>query len=220
MTLEEIIPSDYSIGIHGISGENPLEKAKQILENGIKINGWGGILSTAQMHSVLSLLSPEERKSIKEYRYSFDSNGNWANIIVAVPETIKIIDDTYFLGHYNNCSHSFQKGDDKSGAYLPVTKYTAAIGMVPKEFIVGIAYGNLNSGAINFIPNSEFIAKKTLEDQLLLIEQMKAAGVSIFTIEQWRKVIDSPMVQASIQNGNEYYVQVNEYLSKGAAQKS
>ena len=219
MKIENLVLNGYSIGVHGISGENVSETVKQILEKGIEIRGWGGILSTVQMHSTLERMSENEIRDIENYRYFVDSNGNWANVIVAVPETIKINDDIYFLGHYSYDSNFAQKGDSKSGAFLPFSKYTSMINMIPKEFIVGVIYGNYNDNKIEFIQNPDFFSNKSLEEQLKFIEGMKANGINVGTIEQLRNFRRTKLYQTLLNNGDEYFKQVEEYLSKEANQK-
>ena len=80
--------------------------------------------------------------------------------------------------------------------------------MVPKEFIVGVVYGNCNDSKIKFIQNPDFFSNKSLEEQLKFIEEMKAKGINVCTIEQLRSFRKTKLYQTLLNNGDEYFIQV------------
>ena len=184
-TIEMLVPGDYSLGVHGITGdsESYTDVASGIMKNGLKINGWGGILSNTEMYSELNNITDRQMRKIYDYCFQLDNNDQCVNVLVAVP---KVIQDTsskeYFLGHYNYSS-TYQKGDDKSGAHLPFTMYTEDIGYVPKEFIVGYYYSTADGDVTFFLPNKDFMGIKSEKEKKEYFEKLLNNGLNNHALE-------------------------------------
>ena len=154
----------YSIGVHGVTGEGDyIKKGYSIIMEGLKNNGWGGLLSNVTMLGQLKNFDDNTFATLLNYFYSLDMNERFVNIVVAVPE---VIEDSsgkkFFLGHYNP-TRGYSKGVDEAGDSLPLNVLIENISLLPKEFILGFYCGKFNSKKFEFIPNPNFIDYKDEE---------------------------------------------------------
>lgn len=210
-TLNFLIPSDYSIGIHGVTGNAPsyLEVADKIMTDGLEFKGWGGLLSNVTMNNQLSQFIDDDYRRIYDYCFSLDEKNTCVNMIVAVPSVMYDSDkNEYFLGHYNY-SDMHQKGDGASGAFLPMTMFTEDIGYLPEQFIVGYQSFNSDSESSNFIPNLDFIGFKTEEEQAQFFDQLLKAGLDKYA---YKTEVGQKLERiVNVETASEYIKQLLEY---------
>ena len=215
-TLKLMVPTDYSLGIHGITGNNDYEEiARLIVKDGLKFSGWGGVLSSVAMYPQLKDISDDALNKIFNYSYSINDNEQCVNVLVALPNKFNdAFGNEYFLGHYNECNEGYAKGVDKAGGNLPITKFTEKIRTLPKEFIVGYNVGRANSREFTFIPNPDFIGLKKEEDKQVFFETLLAQGLKdcAYTTTEAEMMINHPLFEKFKNGENEYWKQYQEYL--------
>lgn len=174
----ERLPEDYSIGIHGITGDSPnyLEVVNSILDNGLRLskNGWGGLLSSIQMYGQKCNMTGYELNRLVNYFYGcVDNDDRIVNVIFGFPEVMNDLNgNTYFLGHYNQVA-GYAKGHDKGGDNNPLTKMTEKEKCVSKEFIVGYYVGKYDTDNFEFFANPNFIGLKSKYEQDEFFESIK-----------------------------------------------
>lgn len=148
---------DYFIGIHGVSGEgNYLEKIPSILEQGLKTNGGGGILSNVQIFNKVKDLTEEDFRQMSRYSYSTDKDDNIVNLVFAFPETYTTEDGReFYLGSFKRIP-GYAKDHEEAGADNPLNKIVDKIGYIPKEFIVGYYTKKWGAEDVDFKTNPGF----------------------------------------------------------------
>lgn len=223
MTLREFlelyldIPGDYSIGIHGITGDGDyIEKAEKIMQEGLRNNGWGGILSNVQMFGQKKKMTNNDLKGLVRYFFGqLDHNNKYANIVVAIPDRLSDInDEEYFLGYFNKVS-GYAKGIDKAGDSLPLNQMVEATKMMPKEFIVGYYYSEYNSNEFTFVPNPKFIGFMSEEEQKMFFEKIKDELINKHHLDKPEALISRLAILKTfgIKEGTEFQRQLEEYCS-------
>ena len=174
----EKLPEEYSIGIHGITGDssNYLDVAESILNNGLRLaeEGWGGLLSSIQMYGQKCNMTEYEMNRLLNYYYGHtDSEERFVNVIFGFPEVMNDLEgNTYFLGHFNQVA-GYAKGHNKGGDNNPLNKMSETEKLVPKDFIVGYYIGKYDTDNFEFIPNPNFIGLKSKHEQDEFFESIK-----------------------------------------------
>ncbi len=216
------IPEDYSIGVHGVTrSDNMIDTADCIMDKGLYIHGWGGLLSNVKMFGQLRDVNDFLLEKIVNYFYGqTDCNEIYTNILFAIPETFTDRDGKkYFLGHFNR-NTGYAKGDDKAGDSLPVNMMTESTGVVPKEFIFGYTIHRLNSDDFRFILNPDFVGFMSDDKKSEVFESIKdkLIDAGMLDEENYFKVIST--LQSFGLDIEEYHKQMLKYYEeKGKGQK-
>ena len=221
MSLDEFIelflsiPENYSIGIHGItSSDNHIDVANSIMNNGLMLNGWGGILSSVEMFGRLKNMDDRDKKKLLNYFYGkVDSENKFVNVLFAFPQTLKDYDNKeYFLGYFKKTS-GYAKGVDEAGDGLPLNRMAEADSLIPKEFIVGYMVQQLNSPYFQFVKNDSFIGFMSLGKQKEYFESIKNRLINDFNMTDKDGIV---MVTTFFKNCGmnipEYYKQADRYF--------
>ena len=95
MSLDEFIelffqiPEDYSVGVHGVTkSDNMIDTADCIMDKGLAIHGWGGLLSNVKMYGQMKNFNDFWFGKLVNYFYGqTDCNEIFTNILFAFPET-------------------------------------------------------------------------------------------------------------------------------------
>ena len=231
LKLSLMIQPNYSIGVHGITppknqdlatqNENFCEIAEKIMKSGLKTFGWGGLLSNVQMFGQVKDLTPQDWNDFFDYRYYSDNEGNWVNIVVAIPDIF--IDKQgieYYLGHFQKSSASSGYAKGGYGKDFPINKFVDKKKYLPKEFIIGYFYGKFDKLEIHFIPNPEYIGIKSLEQQSEFFEKIKEDLISFKMCSvndaliyiKTRKLFNLPL--------GDYFLQLSEYYDIENSEKT
>ena len=214
------IDGSYSVGVHGVTGMqnmpvdgSSIEVAKKITESGLETKGWGGILSNTCMFGQKKNFTTKEYRKIIDYYYTNDSNSQFANILVAVPESFQDREGKqYFLGHFNPTTQ-FAKGLDEAGDSLPLNKIVDEDKCLPKEFIVGYYYGTFNTSEITFVPNPDFIGFRSKEEQDAFFEQLKGKLEKVGVKDVQDGLIDIEFTHRFGWKITEYQKQLMEFMN-------
>lgn len=211
------ISGDYSIGVHGITGDGDcIEKAEKILQEGLKNKGWGGILSNVQMYGQKKKMTDDDTKDLVNYFFGHLDHNKYANIVVAIPDRLSDINgEEYFLGYFNKVS-GYAKGIDKAGDSLPLNQMVENTKIMPKEFIVGYYYSEYNSDKFVFIPNPKFIGFMSSEEQMLFFEKIKDELIKNFYLDTPEALIRklTLLKNFGITYNTEYHRQLEEYCKE------
>ena len=170
-----IVPSDTSIGIHGIGGECTNELFDNLFKNGIKNNSWGGVLSNFEMKGTYEEMDDYDWQKVWQYCYHVDNNGNTATVIAGIPSFLKDSEgNKYFIGKFpKNNTNFYAKGKEELGASLPINQYVDLTRLFPSEFIVGILFTDTNKNENYFFVNKNYIGYKGLNERNKFFEQIK-----------------------------------------------
>ena len=212
------IPGEYSIGIHGISRTNDyVEAAKSILNEGLKLYDWGGILRSVMMLGRLKNMDDRDKRKLFNYFYDGpDCDGRYVDVVFAFPKTLKDFDDKeYYLGFFKKVSSGYGKGIDAAGAGLPLNMMAEADHLVPREFIVGYMVHKCNSEYFEFVPNDCFIGLASEFKQKEYFESIKDRLIDEFNLvdkEGANKVIS--FFKKSGMEIPEYFKQVDRYFDE------
>jgi hypothetical protein len=221
MSLDEFIelflsiPENYSIGIHGItSSDNHIDVANSIMNNGLILNGWGGILSSVEMFGRLKNMDDRDKKKLLNYFYgNVDSENKFVNVLFAFPQTLKDYDNKeYFLGYFKKTS-GYAKGVDEAGDGLPLNRMAEADSLISKEFIVGYIIKKCDSNYFEFVKNDSFIGFMNDGKQKEFFEGIKDRLVNDYSVvdkEEVNRVV-SFFKESGVQLP-EYFKQANRYF--------
>jgi len=148
---------NYSIGIHGVTGAgNHLEKIPSILSQGLRLKGWGGILSNVAMFGQIKDLTERDYKELYDYTYGADNEGNIINIFFAFPETYTTEEGReFYLGNFPKVS-GYAKGQAEAGDHNPLNKISEMQEVIPKEFILGYSVMKMETDNFSFYKNPNF----------------------------------------------------------------
>lgn len=176
LQINSLLDSCSSVAIHGISKkENTpiINIANKILMDGLLVNKCAGynIAKTCKIIGHANYYNPED---IVNYRYSYDDDGTYVNVIVAIPSIITDSEDNdYVVG-------SFDKGMDKydeDANMLPINRYIMNLGYIPSEFIVGYVTGHIVESEEfcddEFILNPNYIGNKTFTEKATFFDSIK-----------------------------------------------
>ena len=228
MSLDEFIelffqiPEDYSVGVHGVTkSDNMIDTADCIMDKGLAIHGWGGLLSNVKMYGQMKDLNDFWFGKIVNYFYGqTDCNEIFTNILFAFPETFTDSNGKeYFLGHFNR-NTGYAKGDDEAGDSLPINMMTESTNTVPREFIFGYTINRLNSDDFRFVLNPNFIGFKSNEFKTEFFESIKdkLIDAGLLDKDNYFEVISK--LQSFGLDIEEYHKQMIKYYEeKGIGQK-
>lgn len=153
--------SQSTMAVHGLSTSLLVDTGESIINNGLKLHGWGGISSTCE---ILYDENSTDYQDLINYTYKVvDDFGKTfsCNVIVAIPSVLETSDGKkYFLGDIStadmgNSTNEYRKGNNPSKD-LPIDTFIDQIKCIPKEFIVGYVICDSNKEAI-FRPNKNYI---------------------------------------------------------------
>lgn len=199
---------DYSIGVHGINKSNDvINTAFKIMNEGLKTNGWGGLLSNVCVFGQKKDLTGYDYQNIIDYYFYSDNNSCYANVLIAMPSSFTDREgNTYFLGHFNKV-RGYAKGIDEAGDSLPLNRIVEKNSFIPKQFIVGYYYGHCDFDDFDFVPNPNFIGFCSEEERLMFYDWL---------VNEMNKLnydnIDDEMVKIQIME--KYRIKDNEYVKQ------
>lgn len=176
--LKQIVIPNSSIGVHGIKyngKDSNIDVANKILNQGLDINmECYGLVGTICMFGKVEQCNFKE---ITGYVYGCDEHKNIVNVIVAIPETIPMIDgDEYFIGDFPEYKYGYGKNDDRARCNS-FNYFTDDNNRFPTEFIVGYIknkYRHISEGfEEEFILNENYIGLKTPIERLIYFDSIK-----------------------------------------------
>lgn len=171
-TLKMVVSPDSSIGVHNVwardSEKSNLELASNILQNGLKItNRSYGIVGNVKMLGSINEFDQNDAYNLTKYSYGYQEDSDIVTIVVAIPETLKLLDDTeVYLGKYLKFDGGYGK-DDTRALSMPINY----LEVLPQEFIVGVYHSKMNESLGDFIINQSYIGLRTEEEQKLFNTQ-------------------------------------------------
>ena len=152
-----------SIGVHGVK-VNTLSNediSKKIIDNGLNIYNWGGLLSTIKMYGRVKDLSDDDIKDIYNYSYGINENGKIVNFVFGFPEIITNSNNkSFYLGYYNK----YDEGETIAGSNLPLNNLFDKTRLIPSDFIIGSVIQKENIENIDFIMNNKFYGFNNNQD--------------------------------------------------------
>lgn len=226
--LDYIIVPESSVGVHGITfrkeignNEELLKIAETIINEGLKVNKSGG-QNIALTCSLFGDAESYNRDELLDYfcgPISVSNDDTYTSIVIAIPNVMVDAEGKeYFLGN-------FPKGLEKDNqvfATFPINRYILDKGFIPREFIVGYIYGNVNINPgeeeYSFKSNPHYIGLRSDEEKIAFFENIKSSllkyGVREITPEILNEADFSELFQRLNLPKDEYLKQAKEYASK------
>ena len=154
------LDANMSIGIHGVKKLSLSQDniSNRIMNEGLELQGWGGILSSVIMFGKIKDLSSNDLRNLYNYAYGIGNKGEITNVLFGFPEIITNSQGKdFYLGYYSQKNiNGYAKGQEKAGSDLPLNILFDMKHHIPNDFIIGCIKTNANNPNINFISNSSF----------------------------------------------------------------
>ena len=205
---------DYSIGVHGINKSNDvINTAFKIMNEGLKTNGWGGLLSNVCVFGQKKDLTGYDYQNIIDYYFYSDNNSCYANVLIAMPSSFTDREgNTYFLGHFNKV-RGYAKGIDEAGDSLPLNRIVEKKSLLPNQFIVGYYYGFGDSSDFEFVLNPNFIDFCSNEEKLSFYDWLANEMKKINYENIYEEMAKIQIRESLGLNENEYVKQLKEFYN-------
>ena len=172
-----LLDNNTSIGIHLIMKDkkdntdlSTIDVGKTIMEQGLKLYNWDGILNIVKMWGRVSDLSRTDLKKLYNYILNLDKHEELALLLFGFPEEITNSEnESFYLGYYNDQTNEYFKNYKETGCNLPLNNLCERIQFIPKEFIIGCITKEKDDSKVRLIVNKhyhEFSTDKTFYDNL------------------------------------------------------
>ncbi len=222
--FDEFILEDSFIGVHGVSGKRNYnhdqtieEVTKSILDNGLNVTDWGGLLS-----NVVLLGNKEDFTFFEVQSYSYPSNLSLDdyNIVVSIPSTITSrTGETYFLGCLPRTKDeldSSNRGLDDEIArevkFNPINRYVIDNKLLPPELIAGCVVTSKDN--VYFIKNEKYIGtSKEIEENF--VDKFNPSKYNLINIDEDINVIEDKY-RKSIETEETFNIHGYSYYNKHA----
>ena len=146
--MENDLGNNYSVGLHTLRTRSETQKSnlvshlktlklrKEIMKQGWKFNHYGTVYFTVYCYGLLKgILENDDYKGLSFQSYNYWREKNINNIIIAVPHTINIDGENFFVGVLEN------NGWTTKGTFLNIDSSLADSFLIkdriPTEFIYG-----------------------------------------------------------------------------------
>lgn len=191
--FDEFILKDSFVGVHGITGKRSYdhelsieEIANNILDKGLFVTDWGGLLSNIVLLGKLKDFTFFEAQS---YSYPSKLSSDSYNIVISIPETITSREgETYFLGNLPRTIDDFNPGDRGFDSELsnivkfnPINRYVIDNKLMPSELIAGYIV-NINNQT-SFVQNKNYIGVSK-ENEEKFIDKLNPSKYNLINIKE------------------------------------
>lgn len=160
----ELLDDNTSIGIHAIMKDkedttdlSTIDIGKAIMEEGLRLYNWDGILNTVKMYGRVCDLSRTNLKKIYNHIVNLGKTEELALLLFGFPEEITNSEnEKFYLGYYNDEAYEYFKNYKKTGCNLPLNHLCERIQFIPKEFIIGCITKKKDDQEIKFTVNKQY----------------------------------------------------------------
>lgn len=176
LQINSMLDSCSTVAIHGVSKKydnSIVDIANKILTNGLLVNRCSGY-NIAKTCKIIGHANYYNHEDIVNYRYSYDNDGRYINIVLAIPSIMTDSEDNdYVVGSFDKETDKY----DEDASMLPINRYIMNLGYVPPEFIVGYITGHIVESEEfcddEFILNPNYIGDKDFSDRAVFFDNIK-----------------------------------------------
>lgn len=230
--FDDFVIENSFIGVHGITGKRSYdhilsieEVAKNIIDKGLVVTDWGGLLSNIVLLGKKADFTFFEAQG---YNYPSKLSNDSYNVVISIPETITSRDgETYFLGTFPRTIDSFNPGDrgfdnelSNRVKFNPINKYVIDHKLMPSELIAGYIVSIDNQ--TSFVPNENYIGISK-EKEADFVDKFNPSKYNLINIkedlssvyEKYNKAVEIEQ-NLNINGYSSYFKEAVEFLKENS----